>query len=60
MRNDTPEELHTMSSSSTKVKGRLRINVLEEKKRTLTNPKLIKSCDLLQLPIIEDKTKEKN
>ena len=59
MRNDTPKELHTTIISSVVRKGKLKINVLEKKKRTLINPKLIKICDLLQLLVIGDKIKEK-
>ena len=59
MRFNTPEEVQTTSISSASKKRRFNIKVLEEKKSKLINPKSIKSCDLLQLPVIGDKIKDK-
>ena len=60
MRVDTPEEVITTSTSSVGKKSRVRINVLKERKKKMIDPTLIKSCDLLELPVIDDKIKETN
>ena len=60
MRVDTPEDVRTTGTPSAGEEKRLRIEAIRERDKRMLDPTLMRSCNLLQLPVIGDVIKEKS
>ena len=60
MRVDTPEDVTTTGTPSAGEEERLRIKAIEERNKRMLDPTSMRSCNLLQLPVIGDIIKEKS
>ena len=60
MRLDAPEDVRTTGTSSAGEDKRLRIKARKERNKRMLNPTSMRSCNLLQLPVIGDVIKEKS
>ena len=55
-----PEETKTTGNSSVGKEKRFKLKVLKEQDKRMLDPTSMKSCDLLRVPVIGDKIKEKS